>query len=327
MSIGYNEHDFLLALGVIPVALRDWYGEQPNSVWPWAQDELGGATPEVLPATDLNFEQIAALEPDLIVGVWSGMTAEDYELLRAIAPTVAQPETYDDYGTPWQEQTRILGAATGRTAEAEAVVADVEGQIVAARKAHPEWEGQTSSVAFVTEEGPGAYASQDTRSRFVQDLGFEIPEINDSDDENSFYLQLSAEDITALDVGVLVWVIGAPEALEGILNQLPDAPVARGVRGGSRGLRRHRTERRLLPFEPAEPRVRARAPGARDRGRCRWRPGDTRSIGRRRRSRGGRLVIARRAIAPTCQRRLSTVRFARLVHTAGISHGRACSRP
>jgi iron complex transport system substrate-binding protein len=149
------------------------------------------------------------------------MTAEDYELLSAIAPTIAQPAEYDDYGTPWQEQTLILGEATGHTAQAEAVVADVEGQIIAAREAHPEWEGQTSSVAFVTEEGPGAYASQDTRSRFMQDLGFVIPEINDSDDANSFYLQLSAEDITALDVDVLVWVIGAAEALDGILNQLP----------------------------------------------------------------------------------------------------------
>lgn len=221
VSIGYNEHDFLLALGVVPVALRDWYGEQPNSVWPWAQDELGDATPEVLPATDLNFEQIAALEPDLIVGVWSGISAEDYELLSAIAPTVAQPGEYDDYGTPWQEQTLILGEATGRSTEAEAIVADVEGQITAAREAHPEWEGQTSSVSFVTEEGPGAYASQDIRSRFMQDLGFVIPEINDSDDANSFYLQLSAEDITALDVDVLVWVIGTVEALDGILDQLP----------------------------------------------------------------------------------------------------------
>ena len=109
------------------MALRDGYGEQPNSVWPWAQDELGSATPAVLPSTDLNFEQIASLKPDLIVGVWSGIPVEDYELLSAIAPTVAQPDAYDDYGTPWQEQTRILGAATGRTAEAEAVVADVEG--------------------------------------------------------------------------------------------------------------------------------------------------------------------------------------------------------
>jgi hypothetical protein len=34
-------------------------------------------------------------------------------------------------------------------------------------------------------------------------------------------MQLSAEDITALDVDVLVWVIGTTEALDGILNQLP----------------------------------------------------------------------------------------------------------
>ncbi len=218
VSIGFNEHDFLLALGVVPVALRDWYGEQPNSVWPWAQDELGDATPEVLAADALNFEQIAALDPDLIVGVWSGITAEDYELLAAIAPTVAQSEAYDDFGTPWQEQTRILGEATGRTVQADAVVAGLEGKIGAARDAHPEWDGLTASVAFVFDEvGPGVYASQDTRSRFLQDLGFEIPAVNDSGGDGSLYATFSAEDITPLDVDALVWVIGDPTALDAIL--------------------------------------------------------------------------------------------------------------
>ncbi|MFK8025512.1 MAG: iron-siderophore ABC transporter substrate-binding protein, partial [Ilumatobacter sp.] len=221
VSVGYNEHDFLLALDVVPVGLRDWYGDQPNSVWPWAQEALGGATPEVLPAGDLNFEQIAALDPDLIVGVWSGMTEADYELLAAIAPTVAQPDTYDDYGTPWQEQTMILGQATGRSEQAAAAVDAVEQQVDAIRAEYPEWEGLSSSVAFVTESGPGAYTSQDTRSRVMVDLGFEIPEINDSGGDNSFFLQLSAEDITPLDVDVLVWVIGSDEALDGILTQLP----------------------------------------------------------------------------------------------------------
>lgn len=221
VSVGYNEHDFLLALGVVPVGLRDWYGEQPNSVWPWAHDALGGASPEVLPAGDLNFEQIAALDPDLIVGVWSGMTEADYELLEAIAPTVAQPDTYDDYGTPWQEQTMILGEATGRVAEAEAAVAAVDEQFAAVRDSYPEWQGMSASVAFVTESGPGAYASQDTRSRIMADLGFEIPAVNDSGGENSFFLELSAEDITPLDVDVLVWVYDSDEALDGILNQLP----------------------------------------------------------------------------------------------------------
>jgi|GEM_PF-166438 len=232
VSIGYNEHDFLLALGVVPVGLRDWYGDQPNSVWPWAQDELGDASPEVIAADALNFEQIAGLNPDLIVGVWSGMTDEDYTLLQAIAPTVAQPDTYEDYGTPWQEQTMILGRATGRLAEAEAVVESIDARFAAVRAAHPEWEGQTASVAFVTEDGPGAYASQDTRSRIMADLGFVIPEVNDSGGEGSFFLEMSAEDITPLDVDVLVWVVGGFEAFDGILNQLPTRPALTAVQEG-----------------------------------------------------------------------------------------------
>ncbi|MFN3255259.1 MAG: iron-siderophore ABC transporter substrate-binding protein [Ilumatobacter sp.] len=232
VSVGFNEHDFLLALGVVPVGLRDWYGDQPNSVWPWAQDELGDATPEVIASSELNFEQIAALDPDLIVGVWSGMTDADYELLSAIAPTVAQPETYEDYGTPWQEQTMILGRATGREAQAAEVVADIEAEFAAIRDAHPEWEGMTASVAFVTEDGPGAYTSQDTRSRIMTDLGFTIPDANDSGGEGSFFLELSPEDISPLDVDVLVWVAGAFEQIEGILTSLPTRPSLTAVQEG-----------------------------------------------------------------------------------------------
>ena len=37
-------------------------------------------------------------------------------------PTVAQPGEYIDYGTPWDVATELMGQATGRTAEAEAVI-------------------------------------------------------------------------------------------------------------------------------------------------------------------------------------------------------------
>jgi len=221
VSVGFNEHDFLLALGVVPVGLRDWFGDQPNGVWPWAQDELGDAEPEVLSSGELNFEQIAALDPDLIVGVWSGITEQDYELLSGIAPTVAQPDTYADYGTPWQEQTRILGTATGRAEQAEQIVDDLEQRFAATRADHPEWEGQTASVAFVTEDGPGAYSSQDTRSRIMADLGFTIPDVNDAGGADAFFLELSPEDLSALDVGVLVWVIGSEEETDRIIEGLP----------------------------------------------------------------------------------------------------------
>src|SRR5215218_2340246 len=85
---GFSDQDALLALGVIPVGIRDWYGDQPNAVWPWATAALGAAEPEVLSSSELNYEQIRALDPDLIVGLTSGMTEEEYGTLSQIAPTI-----------------------------------------------------------------------------------------------------------------------------------------------------------------------------------------------------------------------------------------------
>ena len=78
ISVGFTDQDAILALGVTPIAIRDWYGDQPYAVWPWAVDALGDAEPTVLPADAINFEQIASLQPDLILGVSSGMTHDEY---------------------------------------------------------------------------------------------------------------------------------------------------------------------------------------------------------------------------------------------------------
>src|SRR5688500_3251537 len=50
VSVGLTEHDTLLALGVAPVAVTEWYGGFDYATWPWAVDELGVAEPEVLTA-------------------------------------------------------------------------------------------------------------------------------------------------------------------------------------------------------------------------------------------------------------------------------------
>ena len=65
LSVGFSDQDAILALGVQPIAIRNWYGDQPYAVWPWAQAALGDATPTVLSADAINYEQIAALQPDL----------------------------------------------------------------------------------------------------------------------------------------------------------------------------------------------------------------------------------------------------------------------
>ena len=89
------------------------------------------------------------------------------------------------------------------------------------RDEHPEWADQEASVAFVFEGNPGAYTSQDLRSRVLADLGFSIPSINDSERENSAPLLLTPGDLDPLDVGVLVWVYGSEGDLDTILNGLP----------------------------------------------------------------------------------------------------------
>ena len=217
VSVGYNDQDPILALGVTPVAVRDWFGDQPNAIWPWAQDELGDADPEVLPSAELNFEQIAALEPDLIIGVFSGITEDEYETLSEIAPTVAQPDGYVDYGVPWQEQTSIIGRALGREERAESLIADVEARFAEAREAHPEFDGATGAVALLDEGGVyNAYGPEDLRGRFMAALGFELPpEIAEMAGE-AFFAQISEERLDLLDTDVLIWIVNSQEAADAL---------------------------------------------------------------------------------------------------------------
>src|SRR4051794_27605764 len=114
VSVGVTEQDVLLQLGVVPVAVTEWYGEQPDATWPWAHDLLDGAHPEVLHTGDgLEFERIAALDPDLIVGTNAGLTKKDYQLLSAIAPTIAGVEGATDYFSPWQDQVLQIARGLG----------------------------------------------------------------------------------------------------------------------------------------------------------------------------------------------------------------------
>jgi iron complex transport system substrate-binding protein len=216
VTVGFADQDALLALGVIPVGIRDWYGDQPNAVWPWATAALGGAEPEVLSSAELNFEQIRALDPDLIVGLTSGMTEQEYGTLSQIAPTIPQSDEYIDYGVPWQVVTTTIGKAVGKEAEAEAMVADVEGQLADIAAAHPEWKGEEMAIAYVIEEQIGAYASGDARPRLMAALGFVTPEEYDELAGDLFYSTFSWEEISRVDRDVLMWIAGEPTVIEQI---------------------------------------------------------------------------------------------------------------
>lgn len=216
VSVGFSEQDAILALGVVPVGIRDWYGDQPNAVWPWAQDELGGATPEVLSSSELNYEQIRALDPDVIVGLTSGMTEEEYETLSQIAPTVPQSDEYIDYGVPWQVIQTTIGQALGKAEEAEQLVADTEALLAEIAAAHPEWQGKQLAIAYEFDGQIGAYASSDGRPRLMSGLGFVTPAEYDELAGDLFFSTFSWEEVGRLDTDLLMWISSQEEIIEAI---------------------------------------------------------------------------------------------------------------
>lgn len=208
VSIGYQEQDALYALGADPVAVRYWFGDDDDVIFPWAEDAAGDADPEILnmPHGELNYEAIAALRPDLIMGIYSGITDEEFEVLSQIAPTVAQPEGYPTYGTPWDVSVEVVGRTLGRSVEASALIDDLEARFAEAAAAHPEWDGQQFAVVTASStDRIATFASFDPRARFFSLLGFEpVPEIDELAGEQ-FYVELSAENIDVVDGGLIVW--------------------------------------------------------------------------------------------------------------------------
>jgi iron complex transport system substrate-binding protein len=207
VTVGLTEQDVLLALGIVPVGTTEWFGEYPGAIWPWAQDKLGDTpVPELVgDASTINFEKVAALKPDLILALYAGLTQEQYDLLTQIAPTVAQPGDYVDYGIPWQELTRTVGRAVGQAEEADQLVTEVETRFEQVRAEHPEFAGATSIVA-TPYEGIWVYGSEDVRGRFLTALGFKLPEGLAEITGEEFGGNLSFERADLLDVDVIIWL-------------------------------------------------------------------------------------------------------------------------
>ena len=220
ITLGLSDQDPLLALGVQPIAVSPWWGDYEYATWPWAQDELGDAKPVVLnkgvrDEANPPIEEIASLEPDLIISLYNGTTEEQYEQLSQIAPVVVPDEEYANFAITWQEATRATGEALGREDEALALVDDLEQAFADAADEHPEFSGKTAIVAERFEAGETIVRTgNDVRAKFFEQLGFEIPTEIAKIAPNEFgELYVPDELVTDLSKDLLVWNVGfAPDA-------------------------------------------------------------------------------------------------------------------
>ena len=230
VSLGWADADVLLALGVVPVGILDWFQAWPQGVGPWAQAKLNGATPQVLKGPEINFEAVAALRPDLITFTKSDNVKATWEQLEKLAPTLSGPAGTQPYGTTLKDQTTMIAQALGRKAEGDALVAANDKALADAKAANPEFTGKTVCVAAAFGGQYGAYTRGDGRVQFMEALGFtNSPKIEDLKPA-SFYAEVSKEQVSLLDADLTVMFgIGAGTELkqDTVLNSIPSAKDGR----------------------------------------------------------------------------------------------------
>lgn len=156
---------------------------------------------ENIGTTTPNLESIAALKPDLIIGV--DFAEAPYEQLSQIAPTVI----LDTSSLDWKAQHLALGEATGRVEAAQAGIAEYEARVAELKERLPDL-----TVSFISNSGetPLVYLSGDQAwapIRIMDDLGIKRPEREYGDD---FALSLSPELLPEVKGDVLLYTAGYP---------------------------------------------------------------------------------------------------------------------
>lgn len=213
VTLGLNDQEAVLALGIKPVGVVDWFGERPYGKWPWAKPLWGNTEPTIVGERDeYSIEKIAQLKPDLIIAQYSGMTADQYEKLSKIAPTVGQPGRYQDYAAPWRVMTERIGRAVGREDKADQLIARVDERFAEVRRNHPEWARQKVVVADSFTPGEYAlFADHDAKAEFMLDMGFQgSDEITRLAGKNNA-AEVSSERLDLIqDVDRMLWIVADP---------------------------------------------------------------------------------------------------------------------
>ncbi len=178
MSAGFTEQDDLLAVGVVPIAVTTWWGDEPFEVWPWAQPKLGSAQPEVLSIYDggFQFDRIAALQPDLIVAINAGVDQDSYNRLSAIAPTI--PQSGDaPFFEPWKTQATTIGQATFQPDMMRSLITQADNRINSVANTNPRFRGKNALLLQGTLfQDQVAATLPGWRTDFLTQMGFRIPD-------------------------------------------------------------------------------------------------------------------------------------------------------
>ena len=214
VSAGLTGQDDLLAVGIAPIAVTNWWGDQPFGVWPWAQPRLGGAQPTVLSLADgLPFDQIAALKPDLIVATNAGVDRDSYNRLSGIAPTIPQAADQPPFFEPWKVQARTIAQAVSQNDQMGSLITAIDNKFAEVGKANPQFTGKKALLLQGNLFQESVIATMPGwRTEFLTQMGLEIPDSLGNfkvDDRALIPRDQAARVLGTADV--LIWTTEGPE--------------------------------------------------------------------------------------------------------------------
>lgn len=176
VSAGFTGQDDLLAVGVVPIAVTNWFGDQPFAVWPWARSKLGNAKPVVLNLDNgIQVEQIAGLKPDLIVATDAGVDQDTYQKLSAIAPTLAQSGGYAFF-EPWKEQASAIGQAVFQHDQMKSLISGVDQSFAGVADKYPQFKNKKVLLLEGKLHQDNAVATTGWRTEFLTQMGLVVAE-------------------------------------------------------------------------------------------------------------------------------------------------------
>lgn len=204
-TIGWTNQDAVLALGVVPVDMpKVTYGDPDgDGMYSWTQAALKklGATGSKAPAVhdetdDIDAEAIASANPDVILGVQSGVTAKQFSTLSSIAPVVAYPGI--PWAAPWRTVVTESAKALGLEDKGKQVIEQNEEAISEALAKYPQIKGKTAAVMYFDTSklsNISVYISNDPREQYLNDLSLKTPEsvTKLSKNTTAFYKTVSSE--------------------------------------------------------------------------------------------------------------------------------------
>ncbi len=241
VALSWMTPDIVAALGTNPVGIEEVWGAGESGFQPWFEDfvtEEYGETPEIIPFTDEgpNYEAIMALQPDLILGLYSGITDVEYERLSQIAPTVPYIEGPWDPST-WENMTRTVGKAMYEEERAEQLIEETDELITSLAAEHPEFVDKTFVWGLTLNEGAtdlGVYLEYDPRVRITEALGFtSTPAMDDflaTAEGDNWYTGVSLERLSDVEADLFAaWAGSAAEGEYTVANKVVSAwnPIAK----------------------------------------------------------------------------------------------------